>query len=212
MMDNTQQELLVAKYQATEDERYLNDLIEQYRPRIQARAIKESSENSLDDLDCESAMMNMLWHCCQKWDAAKGIPFNKFVSVMLRKAINRLAQDASYKDGHLEKIYMLAKEGFDLVDPSQDIENLVAEQDAARSLLEYIGSRKEVLATVAALRAAGHDFAQIAEFLNYNPEVKHPKDAKRVWVNRRLKDARQPALDYYFKVLKVDKLPINLTV
>lgn len=212
-MCNQEQEKLVMLYQTTDEEKYFAELAEAYRSRIQGRAYKASVGFGLDDMDCESVLMHGLWKAAKSWDAEKGIAFEKYVSVVFNQELNHLFQSQSFNDGHLELVYNLSTEdSIELVDMRQDIENLLAEQDQAKKLIEYIAAKKGVAATVSVLKAKEYSLKEIANALNYTPAgIKNVGNAQEAWTKRRLKDARQPAMDYYFKVLKVEKLPINIT-
>jgi hypothetical protein len=212
-MCNQELEAIVILYQTTDDEKYFAELAEIYRSRIQGRAYKASVSFGLDDSDCESVLMHGLWKAAKGWDKEKGITFEKYVSVTFNQELNHLFQSRNFKDGHLELVYNLSVDNsVELVDMKQDIENLLAEQDQAKKLIEYIATKNSVAATVSVLKANEYSLKEIANALKYVPtSIRNVGNAQEAWTKRRLKDARKPAMDYYFKVLKVRKLPINIT-
>lgn len=213
MICNQELEAIVILYQTTDDEKYFEELAEIYRSRIQGRAYKASVSFGLDDSDCESVLMHGLWKATKDWDKGKGITFEKYVSVTFNQELNHLFQSSNFKDGHLELVYNLSVDNsLELVDMKQDIENLLAEQDQAKKLIEYIATKNSVAATVSVLKANEYSLKEIANALKYVPtSIRNVGNAQEAWTKRRLKDARKPAMDYYFKILKVRKLPINIT-
>lgn len=210
MLNNTQQEALVANYQATGDEKYFEKLLKAYRSRIQGKASDTARRFGLDDLDTESALVEALWTAARKWDANKGIPFEKYVSTGFRQALTYLFTENKKVECPYEMEYYMAADGqFDLEDPRQDIENLIADQDSAKSLYEYLKKNNETAAVVAALRAAGYEHHKIAQLLDYKPEGNRKK-RQVMWSIRRLDACQKPAIEYYFEVLRLDSIPINL--
>lgn len=215
MLNNIEQEVLVKKFQETNNQTYFEELVSAYRERIQGRAYNASLRFGLEDVDAESTLMMALWEAVNTWKEEKGVPFNKYASLKFNQALNHIFQsEVTRKDCQYELVYILASEGgYELSDPRQDVENIYAEEEAAKNLLDYLSSVRPILATVAALSASNYSYADIARIHGYKPKgVKDVRHAQVVWVGKRLKRARKPTLDYYKYVLKMDSLPIKLTL
>jgi hypothetical protein len=222
MMNLVKQEELVLQYQATGEDYYLTVLGEAYRSRIQGKAYDISLRyKNLNDQDIESSLLETLCEAAKDWIQSLNVPFDKFVSMRFKQCLVHIySERKKKKDSSIEMVYYMAygtvedggqdSEGYDLVDPRENVENFIAEEDAVKSLYEYLKSKKPTAAEVAVLRAAGYELAEIAEVMNYVPDSKNYKVAQKDWSKRRLANCQEPAKDYYFLILKADALPIKL--
>lgn len=220
MMDLAKQEELVLKFQATGDKNFFTDLVEAYRSRIQGKAYDTSLRyKNLDDAEIESKLMEALWKAAKDWIQDLNVPFDKYTSVRFKQCLTRLYTDRKRQECPFEIDYYMSayekdgevdEEGYDLVDPRENVECFIEEQDAVGRLYAFLKSKKPVGAEVAVLKAAGYELAQIAELMNYKPDVQNLKYARKMWTKRRLGDCQEPAKEYYFDVLKLEALPIQI--
>ncbi|MDA8440763.1 MAG: hypothetical protein M0Z55_00070 [Peptococcaceae bacterium] len=200
-------EALIKEFKATGNRNTLNDIIACFRYHIQKRAFQAAKNLGLNVDDCEIDLATAVWKAAEDWDESKkgATNFVTFAHYYMDRAMTSLfGHTRRYEASHVELVYCLAEmeeeDDFRLFDPKQDIENFIAEQDAARSLAESIRSHDGTCATVAVLKATGKTDLHIADLLDYNPKVINRRKAKELWTKRKLRKAQIPARDHYKKM------------
>lgn len=195
-------EAVVKNYQETGDERFFELIMKEFRGRIQARAYRASTEFGLDDTDCESVLATELWNAAKEYKFDTGVPFQAFVALKFNQSLTYFYNLTVTRKGckTVELFYYMAENEFDLADPRQDVENLLAEQDSAQSLYDDIKSYDKVAADVVALIAAGYTQRETAKNLGYIPTGPSALRAQNNWISRRRNKAQTPTIKHYKKL------------
>lgn len=220
-------EPVVKNYQDTGDDRFFDHIMNQYRGYIQARAYTASKLYGLDPSDCESVLTVTLWKAVKEYDPSRERTFDAYVNTMFGYSLTsfftkqdrdnhffgpRTRGEGFHDDPDSPKSitmnYDMFSDGeFDLVDLRQDVENLVCDEDAAKSLLDALIVYDSVSANVAALVATGKTQLEVAKIMGYIPDVTSPKTAQNNWVKRRLEKCIKPVEKHYQQM----KMPIPIT-
>jgi len=188
---------------------------------IQGRAYKASRQFGLETEDCETSLLMSLWESAKSYSPEHGTSFAQYANTGFNKNLSWLFGKEN-RDNHstapctkgddyeearkanksyqLSSIEVLTEDSWDLYDPRADVENLICEQDAARSLLSSIKAVDSVAGDVVALLATGKEQREVAVILGYVPTGTAQKTAQNNWVSRNKLKCVKPAVAHYARM------------
>ena len=212
-------EPLVKLFQETGDVWYFDNIVKQCKGYVQGRAVKASLQFGLVCEDCESTLMISLWKSVQSYNPELGPTFAQFVNTGFNKNLSWLFgkenrdnhffgpctkseqyQETADKNNSYHMTYTIDTmdtDEWDLCDPRVDVENLICEQDAARSLMEDIKRVDQVAGDVLGLVATGREQREVAIIMGYIPEGTSQRTAQLNWISRKLKKCIPPTIKHY---------------